>query len=91
MRVNNRRVMQGIVHSDRMEKTITVDVERRFKHSKYGKYIKRTNRFVAHDAEGAARIGDRVEIVETRPLSKTKRWRLLNVLERAPTKEDLKK
>ena len=88
MRAGNRKVLQGTVHSDRMEKTISVDVERRFKHPKYGKYVVRTSRFTAHDEKGEARIGDTVEIAETRPLSKTKRWRLLRVLERAPTREE---
>jgi len=83
MRVKNRKVMQGVVKSDRMERTITVDVERRYRHSKYGKYVKRTRRYSAHDENNAARSGDMVEIVETRPLSKTKRWRLVQVLERA--------
>ena len=86
MRVRNRKVLQGVVHSDRMEKTITVDVERRFKHPKYGKYIKRTERYSAHDETGEAHIGDRVEIAETRPLSKTKRWRLLRIVDRAPSR-----
>ena len=85
MRVRNRKVLQGVVHSDRMEKTITVDVERRFKHPKYGKYVLRTKRYFAHDEANDARLGDKVVICETRPLSKNKRWRLVEVTERAPT------
>jgi len=85
VRVFNRKVLHGVVASDKMDKTITVDVERRFKHPKYGKFVKRTKRYAAHDAKGEARQGDRVEIAETRPLSKTKRWRLLRVIVRAPS------
>ncbi len=87
MRVKSRKVMQGVVHGDKMERTITVDVERRFRHPKYGKYIKRTKRYAAHDEKNEARTGDTVEIVETRPLSKTKRWRLQRIVTRAPTRE----
>jgi len=85
--VFNRKVLQGVVASDKMDKTITVDVERRFRHPKYGKFVKRTKRYAAHDRRGEARPGDRVEIAETRPLSKTKRWRLLRVVVRAPSQE----
>ena len=88
MRVRNRKVLQGTVHSDRMQKTITVDVARRVKHPKYGKYLVRTSRFSVHDEKNEARPGDTVEIAETRPLSKSKRWRLLRILERAPTREE---
>ena len=84
MRVGNRKILVGTVHSDRMEKTITVAVERRYKHPKYGKYIVKTRRFAVHDEENAARSGDKVEIAETRPLSRRKRWRLVRVVERAP-------
>jgi len=84
VRVGNRKILQGTVHSDAMEKTITVDVERRYKHAKYGKYIVKTRRFAVHDEENTARQGDRVEIAETRPISRSKRWRLLRVIERAP-------
>lgn len=85
MRVRNRKTLVGTVHSDKMQKTITVDVERRFKHPKYGKYVLKTKRYAVHDEQQDARAGDRVEIAETRPLSKSKRWRLLRILERAPT------
>lgn len=88
MRVRNRKTLVGVVHSDRMQKTITVTVERRYKHPMYGKYILKTRRFAAHDEKSEAHIGDTVEIAETRPLSKTKRWRLLRVLERAPRHDD---
>jgi len=87
VRIHNRKVLQGVVHSDKMDKTITVDVTRRFRHPKYGKFIVSTKRYMAHDAKGDARIGDRVEIAETRPLSKRKCWRLIQVLGRAHSKE----
>ncbi len=79
-RTNRRRVLQGIVTSDAMTKTITVKVERRFKHPKYEKFIRRHKKYHAHDEEGVAKVGDLVEITETRPLSKLKRWRLTNVV-----------
>jgi len=78
-----RKVLQGIVVSDRMQKTITVDVERVFRHPKYGKYVRRHKKYHAHDENREARVGDVVEIAECRPLSRLKRWRLLRVLERA--------
>ena len=84
MRVRNRRVLQGTVHSDRMQKSVTVNVERRYKHPKYGKYIVQTRRFAVHDEKNEAHTGDVVEIAETRPLSKSKRWRLLRILRPAP-------
>ena len=84
MRVRNRKTLTGTVKSDRMTKSITVNVERRYKHPKYGKYILASKRFVAHDEENEARTGDTVEIAETRPMSKNKHWRLLRVIERAP-------
>ena len=88
MRVGNRKTLIGTVKSDSMQKTITVNVERRYKHPKYGKYVLSSKRFAAHDEKGEAREGDRVEIAETRPLSKNKRWRLLRVIERAPRHDD---
>ena len=84
MRVRNRKTLVGTVHSDRMQKTVTVDVERRYKHPKYGKYVVQTRRYAVHDEKNEAHAGDRVEIVETRPLSKSKRWRLLRIVEPAP-------
>jgi small subunit ribosomal protein S17 len=86
--VGNRKTLLGLVSSDKMEKTITVDVERRYKHPKYGKYLVKTRRFAVHDERNEAHEGDRVEITETRPLSKRKRWRLVRVLERAHGPEE---
>jgi small subunit ribosomal protein S17 len=80
---NRRRVLWGTVVSDRMEKTITVRVERRMRHPKYAKFIRKHKKYHAHDEHNEARVGDAVEIVETRPLSKIKRFRLLQVMERA--------
>ncbi|HRO38715.1 MAG TPA: 30S ribosomal protein S17 [Flavobacteriales bacterium] len=78
-----RKERVGVVSSDKMDKSITVTVERRVKHAKYGKFIKRTSKFMAHDENGDAHVGDTVRIAETRPMSKTKRWRLVEVVERA--------
>ena len=76
---NSRREMTGIVTSAKTAKTITVEVERTFKHPKYGKFLRRRKRYLVHDEEGAAREGDQVTIAATRPISKRKRWRLLRV------------
>ena len=70
----------GIVYSDKMDKTISVKVEKLVKHPIYGKYVKRVTVYKAHDEEKKARVGDKVEITETRPISKTKRWRLVRIL-----------
>ena len=78
-----RKVRRGYVTSDKMEKTITVEVEDRVKHPLYGKVIRRTSKVKAHDEQNAAGIGDLVLITETRPLSATKRWRLVEILEKA--------
>jgi len=78
----NRKIKIGIVISDKMDKTVSVEIKRLVKHPKYGKYIKKFSKFKAHDENNEARIGDRVEIMETRPLSKTKNWRLVKILER---------
>ena len=75
--------MIGIVLSAKTPKTITVEIERTFKHPKYGKYLRRRKRYMAHDEQGTARAGDTVEIASTRPLSKRKRWRLLRVVGRS--------
>jgi small subunit ribosomal protein S17 len=75
-----RKVLSGEVVSDRMDKTITVKVERRIRHSIYERVIKRTKKYHAHDEQNQCRIGDQVRIIETRPLSKTKRWRLLDIV-----------
>lgn len=78
-----RRTARGVVTSDRMEKTITVTVDRLVKHPKYGKYMRRRMRRHAHDETNDARVGDVVEIMETRRRSKSKNWRLVRVLKRA--------
>lgn len=78
-----RKTKTGIVSSDKMDKTITVVVDRQLKHPMYGKYISRSKKFTAHDEENQCGIGDKVTIMETRPLSKKKRWRLVEILERA--------
>ena len=83
MERNKRKTFTGIVQSNKMDKTITVTVARLVKHKTYGKYIKRSTKFTAHDPENTCNIGDKVKIVATRPLSKTKRWRLVEVVERA--------
>jgi small subunit ribosomal protein S17 len=82
-RVNARKVREGLVVSDAMDSTVIVAVVERVRHPRYGKTVQRTKRLYAHDAENAAKVGDRVRVVETRPLSKLKRWRLSEVLERA--------
>lgn len=78
-----RKTRTGVVSSNKMTKTITVAVERKVKHPIYGKFVKKTTKFHAHDEENAAGIGDTVRIMETRPLSKTKRWRLVEIIEKA--------
>ncbi|MBL0885367.1 MULTISPECIES: 30S ribosomal protein S17 [Myceligenerans] len=80
---NTRKVRRGYVVSDKMAKTIVVEVEDRKKHPLYGKVLRTTTKVKAHDEENTAGIGDLVEIMETRPLSATKRWRLVSVLEKA--------
>ena len=85
---NSRRTLRGTVTSDRMEKTITVRVERTFRHPKYGKFVRRHSKYLAHDERGEATVGDTVEIAATRPLSKTKRWRLIRVLRGTVLGED---
>ena len=77
------RTLQGRVVSDKMDKSITVLIERRVKHPMYGKFIGKTTKFMAHDDKNEANIGDTVKIMETRPLSKNKRWRLVSIIERA--------
>lgn len=80
---NLRKTRIGLVTSNKMDKTITVEVERRVKHPIYGKFVKKTTKFHAHDDKNECTPGDLVRIMETRPLSKTKRWRLVEVLEKA--------
>lgn len=78
-----RKVREGLVVSDKMDKTVVVAVEDRFKHAMYGKVVRRTSRLKAHDEENAAGKGDRVLLMETRPQSATKRWRVVEILEKA--------
>ena len=80
---NYRKERIGVVVSDKMEKSVVVSIERQLKHSKYGRFIRLKKRYVAHDETNECKIGDKVKIVETRPLSKSKRWRIGEVLERA--------
>lgn len=80
---NTRKELQGVVVSNNMQKSIVVSVERMVKHSLYGKFVKQTSKFTAHDEQEECQIGDRVHLMETRPLSKTKCWRLVKILERA--------
>lgn len=80
---NLRKERIGVVTSDKMTKSIVVAVERRVKHPIYGKFVKKTTKFVAHDEENTCNIGDTVRIMETRPLSKNKNWRLVEIIERA--------
>ena len=79
----NRKVRVGVVVSNKMDKTIVVAIETRVKHKLYGKYVKRTKKLKAHDEENICQVGDRVKVMETRPLSKDKRWRLVEIIERA--------
>ncbi len=79
----SRKTAQGYVVSDKMDKTVVVEVEDRVKHALYGKVMRRTNKLKAHDEANECGIGDRVLLMETRPLSATKRWRVVEILERA--------
>ena len=79
----NRKTRTGVVVSDKMDKTIVVEIRTRVKHPLYGKILNRTTRLKAHDEENACGIGDRVMVMETRPLSKDKRWRLVEIIEKA--------
>ena len=80
---NARKIREGLVVSDKMDKTVVVAVEDRFKHPLYGKVVRRTSKLKAHDEANAAGIGDRVLLMETRPTSATKRWRVVEILEKA--------
>ncbi len=80
---NFRKEKTGIVTSNKMEKSIVVAVERKVKHPKYGKFVNKTSKFVAHDEKNECNMGDFVRIMETRPLSKTKCWRLVEIIEKA--------
>ncbi len=79
---NLRKIRVGVVSSNKMDKTITVKVERKVKHPLYGKFLKKTTSFHAHDEKNECSIGDTVKIMESRPMSKTKRWRLVEVVEK---------
>ncbi|HMO39687.1 MAG TPA: 30S ribosomal protein S17 [Saprospiraceae bacterium] len=78
-----RKQRTGVVVSNKMDKSISVAVERKLKHPIYGKFVKKTKKFMAHDENNDCNVGDKVRIMETRPLSKNKRWRLVEVIERA--------
>ncbi|GAB3496066.1 30S ribosomal protein S17 [Nocardiopsis coralliicola] len=80
---NYRKVREGLVVSDKMSKTVVVEVEDRVKHALYGKVIRRTTKYKAHDEAETCGVGDRVRMMETRPLSATKRWRVVEILEKA--------
>ncbi len=80
---NLRKTKTGVVSSTKMDKTVTVAVERKVKHPIYGKFVKKTTRFHAHDEKNECTVGDVVKIMESRPLSKTKRWRLVEIVEKA--------
>jgi small subunit ribosomal protein S17 len=82
-RESHRKVREGLVVSDKMQKTVVVEVEDRVKHALYGKVLRRTTKLKAHDESDQVGIGDRVLIMETRPLSATKRWRVVEVIEKA--------
>ena len=79
----HKRILQGVVVSDKMQKTIVVKVDRRVKHAQYLKYLTLSKKYKAHDEKGEAKVGDRVEIIESRPISRDKRWALRRVLERS--------
>ena len=80
---NHRKVRSGVVVSDKMQKSIVVAIKDREKHPLYGKFVKKTKKFHVHDENNEAHVGDTVSIMETRPLSKTKRWRLVEIVEKA--------
>jgi small subunit ribosomal protein S17 len=82
-RDNRRKVREGLVVSDAMEATVIVAVIERVRHPRYGKTVQRTKRLYVHDGANEAKVGDRIRVIETRPLSKLKRWRLVEILERA--------
>lgn len=82
-RTTRRKVFVGKVVSNKMDKTVAVEITRQFPHPLYGKYVMRKSKFLAHDEKNECKIGDVVEIMETRPLSRRKRWRVVKILERA--------
>jgi small subunit ribosomal protein S17 len=79
----NKKQIVGVVSSNKMDKSVTVSVERRLKHPMYGKFVKKTKKFMAHDEKNECNEGDLVRIIESRPLSKIKRWRLVEIIEKA--------
>lgn len=83
MERKDRKERIGVVTSNKMEKSIVVAIERKVKHELYGKFLKKTSKFIAHDEENTCNQGDTVKIMETRPLSKNKNWRLVEIIERA--------
>jgi len=83
MERKERKERIGVVTSNKVEKSIVVSIERKVKHALYGKFLKKTSKFVAHDEENSCNEGDTVKIMETRPLSKNKNWRLVEIIERA--------
>ena len=83
MERNLRKQREGIVTSNKMNKTITIEVLRRVKHPIYGKYVKKSSKITAHDEKNQCKIGDLVRVMETKPISKTKRWRIVEIIERA--------
>jgi len=83
MERNNRKIREGVVTSNKMEKSIVVNVERRLKHKMYGKFLRRSTKLMVHDEKNECNIGDKVKVMETRPLSKNKCWRLVEILEKA--------
>jgi small subunit ribosomal protein S17 len=80
---NNRKIRVGVVSSNKMQKTISVKVDRKLRHPIYGKFVTKSKKFMAHDENNDCNIGDTVKIMETRPLSRNKRWRLVEILEKA--------
>jgi len=80
---NLRKTRVGVVTSNKMDKAITVSVERKLRHPIYGKYVKKSKKFMAHDEQNSCGIGDTVKIMETRPISKLKRWRLVEIIQKA--------
>ncbi len=86
MERNLRKVLVGTVTSDKMDKTVVVAVENSVRHQKYGKIVKRTYKLKAHDEENKCQVGDKVKVMETRPLSKDKRWRVVEIMEKAVIK-----
>jgi len=80
---NDRKVMQGMVTSNKMNKTLVIQIDRKVKHPMYEKFVSRRTKLYAHDEKGEAKVGDIVEVVQTRPLSKLKRWRLVRIIQKA--------